>query len=273
MARSRIVKDAPPQEPPAAAPPPAEEESTRVDSPPAPPKRKGRAAAAVPVTEDQQAGKGSLVATDALAAAVEGKPGPTPPGPKPSAKALEAAAELAAELAREEQQGPPPLPFAETPSVAAQLSSLVGRVIDEGLELDVTAEYDELEVALKLEDALTPQAVRAAVNESERNAKRAHRLFVVAKYQFERFKLEAEVALGAMRDAATAKLGRLKALGQHPKQVTDSDVRDLAAVMYSDEWRAISDELAKAEQTLAHIQRFADLWQRRSWSLSSLNNN
>lgn len=208
------------------------------------------------------------VAPDPLAQALAASGAPAP---KPAASAAEA---LAQELAGEEK---PPAngykrPFASMPEQPERLSMLVSSVIDEGLDLDVNAEYDELLQALEIHEALTPQVVRAAVNSAESYARRAHRLFVITKMLHERFRVDAETCLAACRDAATHELAKLKAAGQHPKQVTDRDVEDKAATMFPDEWTTINEQLVKGKHTLAHLERFAELWQRRSWSLSSLNN-
>lgn len=253
MARERIVKDLPPEEP--TAPPPSavapEPESEQTTS------------EGAPTETAPKAKRGGKAKTS---------PAPSVEAIKVSSKAEQLARELADQLAAEDEDldARKPLPYSEEPTVADQLARLVTKVIDEGLGLDIEVEYDELERGLVLPDALTPQVVMAAINECERNAKRAHRLYVLARYQFDRYKIAAEVALGAMREAATHKLGVLKAAGQHPKQVTDQDVKDMAATMYPDEWTNINDRLARTEQTLVHLARFADLWQRRSWSLSSL---
>lgn len=258
MARERIIKDPPPEDPPPAvvAPPAAVEPPEGApDAPPAQSAADGKRGAKAP--KAPKAPK--------AAAAAE-------PPVQVSSKAEALARELAGLLADEdeENQGRAPLPYTETPTVADQLAQLVTKVIDEGLGLDINAEYEELERGLVLPDALTPQVVAGAINFCEHNAKRAHRLFVLARYQYDRYKITAEVALGAMREAATHRLGVMKAAGQHPKQVTDSDVRDMAATMYPDEWIDINDRMARTEHTLAHLARFADLWQRRSWSLSAL---
>jgi hypothetical protein len=217
------------------------------------------------------------VADPAVAAALVAPGPPLPPragAPTPAPVVNSAVHDLEAML--EADAAPPPggykRPFASMPEQAERLGALVSSVIDEGLDLDVNAEYDELLAALEIKEALTPQVVRAAVNSAESYAKRAHRLFVITKMLHESFRVDAETCLAACRDAATAELAKLKAAGQHPKQVTDRDVEDKAATMFPDEWSTINEQLVKGKHTLAHLERFADLWQRRSWSLSSLNN-
>ena len=268
MARQRLHKDSPPEDPPppaqAAAPEPAGPEATEAPPPEAPPPEAPPKAPRKPKATPPAS---PIAEADSAFEAAEKTA--TPKGVASTAPST-AAAELARALADEIDKANP-LPFTDYPKPSAGLASLVTKVIDEGLGLDLEKEFDLLAADLILPDALTPQAVAEAINACEDNARRAHRVYVLAKYQFDRYKIEAEVALGAMRESATHKLAALKASGHHPKQVTDSDVRDMAAIMYPDEWKDINDRIARTEHTLAHVARFADLWQRRSWSLSSLN--
>ncbi len=200
--------------------------------------------------------------------------GPTPPATSAEAvqakpEALDAAKALAEAL--DEQPPLPKLPFATYPNPSEQLTGLIDVTIDQGEGVDLVAEFVELEKQLEIKEALTPQVVRANVNKVEANASRAHRLYVLTKAQFETYKIHAETALGAMRDVARHKLEQMKASKEITKQVTERDIDDMAAITYPDEWANISDRLQRGKLTLERLQRFADLWQRRSWSLSSLN--
>lgn len=186
---------------------------------------------------------------------------------KPAAQ--DAARALAAEL--EDKPEIPKLPFSSYPSPSEQLAGLIDVTIDQGEGVDLVAEFVELEKELEIRDALTPQAVRAHINRAEANASRAHRLYVLTKAQLGTYEIHAQTALGAMRDVARHKLEQLKASKEMTKQITEQDVVDVAAVTYPDEWSNITDRLQRGKLTLERLERFADLWQRRSWSLSSLN--
>jgi hypothetical protein len=271
MARQRLHKDPPPDDPtpPAEPAPPAPSEAAEAADPPvADAAPAGAPAPPTPPTASKRKAKAAPPAGDLDAAgkAIDDAATSVGPSTAPTSAASLLAQQLADEIGEKN-----PLPFTDYPRPGVGLVALVTKVIDEGLGLDLEQEFDSLVADLILPDALTPQAVHVAINQCEDNARRAHRLYALARYQFDRYKIEAEVALGAMRESATHKLAALKAGGHHPKQVTDSDVRDMAAIMYPDEWKDIQDRLARTEHTLAHIARFADLWQRRSWSLSSLN--
>lgn len=270
MARQRIHKDAPPEEtPPAAAATPAAELSALLEEPD-PPGEEGEQPKPAAEVADAPAGKPpSRAKTRKPPASEASEPSAEVAGSVQNARGS-AAEQLAAEL-NEELTKKAPLPFSAFPVVDPGLAQLVTKVIDEGEGLDWEKEFDLLMADLILPDALTPQVVAAAINRCEDNARRAHRLHVLAKYKFDAFKVATEACLGSMRDAATARLSKLKTSGAHAKQITDRDVSDTAAMMFPDEWASVSDGLARAEHTLTHIARFADLWQRRSWSLSSIN--
>lgn len=186
---------------------------------------------------------------------------------KPSAE--DAAKALAAAL--DDSPEPPRLPFSSYPHPSEQLAALIDTTIDQAEGLDLVKEFEELAAELEIKDALTPQVVRAHINRVENNASRAHRLFILTKAQLETYRIHAETALGAMRDVARAKLEQLKARKEMTKQVTEQDVADMAAVTYPDEWSNINDRLKRGKLTLERLERFADLWQRRSFSLSELN--
>lgn len=165
--------------------------------------------------------------------------------------------------------GSPASPVGWKPRLGGGFDRVIASVIDE--TVDVSAEYEALQAELEIQEALTPEVVRQSINRCERNAHRAHRLYVLARVQLDRYRIDTDGALGAMRDEAVAQLTAEKASGVRTKQITDADVAGRAATIHPDEWREISEGLAKAEAMLKNLERFADVWYRRSWSLGSLN--
>ena len=169
-----------------------------------------------------------------------------------------------------------PLPFDRADLLALELGrgfdKVVKTIMADGL--DVAAEFDELEKGLAIKQALTPEAIRVQLNAVEINALRAHRLVVLAKVARERYRIEAQVIRGAMRDQALAALSvertQAAANKEKSKQITEADVLEKAAAMFPDEWHAISEKMESAEQSVKHMEKLAELWQRRSWTLASL---
>ena len=158
--------------------------------------------------------------------------------------------------------GPPP-------SVSEPFTRIVERVFNIG---DPDALFTTLTERLSLRDALTPGALQAALNIAEENARLAHQLYVNAKVESERFEIDADIVLGAMRGGATAELQREKDAGQRSKAITDADVREKAATLYPDQWRDTNERRAKAGGMLEHLKRLADLWQTRCYSIGTMLN-
>lgn len=134
---------------------------------------------------------------------------------------------------------------------------------------DPDTEYDALERALVL-GTREYDSITDAVDTAEDNARRAHRLFVAAKLDYERFCADAEVIDGAMRSEATAELQAEKESGARTKQITDADVKAKCAAMFPDEFRDLAEKRTAAKLAVEHLERFADLWSSRCRSLGGM---
>lgn len=144
------------------------------------------------------------------------------------------------------------------------------RITKRILNIDVEKEYERLERELELNEAATPAAVRKAANSAEANALKAYHLFVHATVAHERFKIDSDLVVSAMRDAATADLQHEKDAGQRTKMITEADVRGRAAVLFPDEWREANEKRVRAENLHKSIERLADLWRQRAHTLGAL---
>lgn len=137
---------------------------------------------------------------------------------------------------------------------------------------DPDGEYKHLETSISLREALTPNALMTALNEAEDNARRAHKLYVVANADYERFERECEPIVEGMRDAANRELQSEKDAKLRSKAITDADIRGRAATMFPDEWRAIDSRRIKASGMLTHLKALAELWKNRCYSLNGMLN-
>lgn len=137
---------------------------------------------------------------------------------------------------------------------------------------DPEGEYKHLEESISLREALTPVALMTALNAAEDNARRAHKLYVVARADYERFERECEPVIESMRDAANRELQDEKDKKLRSKAITDADVRGRAAIMYPDEWAAIDARRIKANGMLEHLKAMAELWKNRCYSLNGMLN-
>lgn len=133
---------------------------------------------------------------------------------------------------------------------------------------NLVAELKELESELGFSDT-HPEAIRAELVRCEFRALRAHRCEVLIKRDRERFKIDADVAIEAMREAAEAELTEEKLLGKRSKSITNADVAGRAATKYPDEWRDIHDRIETFDRFSQHVERLADLWQQRARTLAA----
>jgi hypothetical protein len=144
------------------------------------------------------------------------------------------------------------------------------RIVERVFDLpDPDAEYQHLEQALTV-GSQEFDSLFAALDSAESNARRAHRLYVNARLEHDRYTHDCEVVTAALWSAAQASLQADKDAGLRTKQITDSDTRHKASELYPDEYRDISTRTAKADGMLKHLERLADLWQSRCRSLSAL---
>lgn len=162
-----------------------------------------------------------------------------------------------------------PVPYTVDPKMR-RFEAIVRTVTDEAERTDVDREFTLLEARLKIEGALTPEKLRHEQNDVDMLAYRAHKLYVVARVALERFSAEAEIALGAMREAATASLQAEKDSGKLSKQITDTSVADRARAMYPDEFREIELRKVMARKVVDNLEFLADRWARRSATLASM---
>ena len=166
--------------------------------------------------------------------------------------------------ARGSTAGKPELP---KPKMAAGYERVIERVFDLP---DPDSMFAELIDAIEIKHALDPQAVAEAANACERRALDAHRLYVCAKADHDRYEAVMAGVLGAMREAATAELQGEKDQGKRNKSITNDDVEARAAHMFPDEWTDAVTRRAKAKRMLDHLERLASLWQYRSQNLATI---
>ncbi|MDE2099196.1 MAG: hypothetical protein KGL39_18220 [Patescibacteria group bacterium] len=156
----------------------------------------------------------------------------------------------------------------ELPSCSPGLS----RIVESVFSVDILELYDKIEGQLAIANALTPEAVRAALNKADDNARVAHQIYVIAKIELDKLKLEYSKVESAMRDSAVKELTNDKAVGLRSKMITEADVTAKVIEMFPDEYVAMITRKSKETETLEHLRRLADLWQQRCRTLTSLNN-
>lgn len=122
-----------------------------------------------------------------------------------------------------------------------------------------------------IDNALTPHALQVSANRAEEMARRAFRLYVVAKHEYDSYIRQTDAIVGAIRDAATTHLERQKAAGVRTKQVTDGDVVAACAQLYSDAWSDVNDRRDKAKGMLSYLENLSQLARGRCYTVSNMN--
>src|SRR5574341_1251099 len=134
-----------------------------------------------------------------------------------------------------------------------KMAPKVQRVVTHVFNIDVADAYEKLEGELALDDALTPQAVRRALNRVERYAQLAHQLYIASKVEQEVFEVQSEKVLGAMRTQAVEKLSLEKEAKLFTKQITEADIKLRMADMFPDEWDEIQARRLRFSGTVEHL--------------------
>ena len=145
------------------------------------------------------------------------------------------------------------------------------RIVERIFIADPEAAYARLESDLRIGDErATYGALTKALDEAETNARTAHRLYISAKVERERWELDNEVAFGAMRAEATRSLQREKDTKARSKQITDADVASECAMLFPDEYRAQALTRKKVKAMEDSLANLSEVWLIRCKSLQTM---
>lgn len=151
--------------------------------------------------------------------------------------------------------------------------------VREDLEKIVTKVFvvDLFDSWMKLREALTVGEKRSehgvlnkALDDAEKNAHMAHRVFITAKIERERWERENDTTWGAMWSEATKSLQKEKDEGTRAKQVTDADIKARVATLFPDEYQEIEVRRAKIKATVDSLEDLAVQWKSRCKSLQTM---
>ena len=158
----------------------------------------------------------------------------------------------------EEDAKPPPKP--------AEMSDQYARFITTVMEeLDMEAEYNELEPALEIgDDRRDYTTLNAEVDRADKRAWRAMKIWGQAAAAHERLKLDQkEVDADLWKRAMT----RLEKEGGKTR-IADVDAK--IAELFPDEWRAGKSRVKNSEIAVELAKGFADRWNQRARALSGM---
>jgi hypothetical protein len=175
----------------------------------------------------------------------------------------EASKALAEEVAKEEA-GPPPKPPAPA-VVSTEYEAFIETIMR---EVDLDQEFARLLPHLEVgEQRKDYAAVYDALDRAERRAFDANGLWINARMEYERLKLDQkEVDAVLYRQAMVA-------LEKAEKKTRLADVDAEIATLFPDEWRNGKLRLKRAELATERVESFAKLWNSKVASLRSLLDN
>ena len=185
------------------------------------------------------------------------------------AKIEEASEELAEEMSANDK----PVPLFDNPHAPreAALSPGFDRIVEKVFVKDPDAAYARLERDLRIGDErATYGALVKALDEAETNARLAHRLYVSARVERERWELDNEVFFAGMRVEAMREIQREKDMKMRSKQITDADVASMCASMYPDQYRAQEVQRRKVKVMEESLANLSEVWLIRCKSLQTL---
>lgn len=144
----------------------------------------------------------------------------------------------------------------------------VQRIIDSVFEVDYDKTWKILKENLVVGEGRTDHGtVTSALDHAENNARRAHQLYVNAKFEYERYLVDNEIVFSALWDEANGKLQAEKESGKRNKAITDADVRAKVAEDHPEQFRHHEMEKRKFDLTVKHLENFSDTWSSKCRSL------
>lgn len=196
-------------------------------------------------------------------------------GPSKSDRVERASAELAAEMAHREA-AEAVAEAAHDPTRWGSANAAKEVAADPGFQAivetlwveDPKSTYDYLEEQLRLGDKRTDRgSVYQQLDDAERNARTAHKLWQSAIVERKRWELENEVVFSAMRAEATRSLQREKDQKVRSKMITDADVDSQCAVLFPDQYKAQEVRRSKMKAMVDSMENLSECWLRRIGTL------
>lgn len=148
--------------------------------------------------------------------------------------------------------------------VRADLEKIVTTVF----VVDLHDSWMKLRAALTVGEKRSEHGVlNKALDEAEEHSHLAHRVYITAKIERERWERENDTVWGAMWSEATKSLQKEKDEGLRAKQVTDADIKARVATLFPDEYVDIEVRRAKIKATVDSLEDLAECWKSRCRSL------
>lgn len=143
-----------------------------------------------------------------------------------------------------------------------------GRITESIFLNDVEETWKKLEADLRVgEDRSDRGIVLRALDNAEANARTAHRLWITAKLEQQRYEITNKIVFGALREEANRVLQREKDQKLRSKQITEEDIENMSAQLYPDEFEEQTIRRKKAELMVKSLENLAEMWKQRCSAL------
>ena len=131
--------------------------------------------------------------------------------------------------------------------------------------------YKKLEENLRIGEERSDRGVLLrALDNAESNARDAHRLWMTAKLEQQRYEITNKIVFAAIRDEANRVLQREKDQKLRSKQITEEDIDTMAAQLFPDEYEEQKLRRHKAELMVKSMENLAELWLKRCSALETM---
>lgn len=133
---------------------------------------------------------------------------------------------------------------------------------------DMKKTWDRLREGLSVGDNRSEHGtLQKALDLAEKRAYDAHRLYITAKVEYQRWERENEVFFGALWSKANRDLQTEKDAGSRSKQITDADVKARIATMFPDEYQLQENKRSQVKATVDSLEDLAEEWKSRCRTL------
>jgi hypothetical protein len=158
-----------------------------------------------------------------------------------------------------------------TPDPDSMLDDEIAGIVEMVFVEHPLDEYKKLEAALRIGDKRNDHGtVTKALDEAESNARLAHRLWMTARVERERWEKENAIVFAGMRDEASKVLEREKADGLRKKQITDADVEAMCAICFPQDWKAQELKRKRLEAMVKSMENLNECWASRCRTLQAM---
>lgn len=162
---------------------------------------------------------------------------------------------------RKENEKPPggyKFPVAQRSTGEAKLRPDLRQIVETHWVEDMNASWIRIRGMLKVGEKRSNHGhLHRALDDARDLAYEAHGLAVTAKLERHRWEAANELTHAAMWSEATRAIQHEKDTGQRSKQITDTDVRARAALIFPDEWSAQEHDREKVKLTVERMERLA----------------